>query len=81
MVNNYDDQTADEKKEPYTLEITPERWVLAYYCDGDGYVIEITNERYKSIDMEPEAYAILNSMMLNMALFLKTYAKLGDGVK
>lgn len=80
MVNNYDDQTADEKKDPDTICITPERWALAYYSDEDGYVIEITNERYKFMNMEPEAFEVLNGMMFNMALLLKKFAKLEEPV-
>lgn len=81
MVNNYDEQTADEKKEPYTLNIVPGKWALAYYSDEYGFKIEITNERYMFMQLDPATYAILKGMMANMTLLLKTYAKLGDDVK
>lgn len=81
MVNNYDDLTADDKKEPYTLEITPGKWSIAYYSDEDGYVIDITNLKNSHIQIDTAAFEVLKGMMANIALFLKTYVKLGDDVK
>ena len=75
MVNKHDNCTADEKAPDLTI-VTPESWALAYYSDDDGYVIEITNTKYKRMKMNPDSYVVLEHMMAGIALFMKNYAVL-----
>lgn len=73
--------TEEEKKlYPTGYTFTPTDWSLVYGHDEDGYVVSITNKKFRSLQLDDKAWAIVKGMMLSLIKFLNTYAKLGDPV-
>lgn len=69
-----------EKKPDLKYSFTPTNWSLGYEHDEDGYVVSITNKKFRSLQLDSKAYEIVNGMIVSIIDFLKLYAKLGDPV-
>lgn len=71
----------EEKKLDLTgCTFTPNSWSLVHGHDEDGYVVSITNKKFGSLQLDDDAFAIVNEMIVGILNFLKRYAKLGDPV-
>lgn len=72
---------AEEKKPDLTeCTFTPNSWSLVHGHDEDGYVVSITNKKFRSLQLDDNAFAIVNGMIIGILNFLKRYAELSDPI-